>query len=1561
MKTKTRLFTLAGALVISLLAGCSGGQTYKMLSFYDSVSKKSVHSCKVEDAVTAESVAPQHPGYTYKNATWGNNHQYSLTTIEDELKANTYSEVTTGGDTYLTYTINLNYDTITYTISYINVEGYDTSEWLTSYTVLTNIKLPTLPNKTNYTFDGWLNQDGSKLKSLPYDNPRDLVLSPIFTVIDRTITYENTKGLKNNNPTTFNCEGQNITLLPLVSDTRYLFVKWTDSEGNTITYIDANTAYNVTVYAVTKAVNHVAKFYDDKGNLLFEKEYNADNIDEFQMPNVPAKDHYTGEWVGELKDDQDSTFTAKYVAEQYYVLFTNLNGATPCIAESETFEYLSNVTLNAPTNIPEGYEFDHYEINGETVDRISSISSDTTVNVVWNLIEYTLTFDSTYLEEKYSPIKFTVEDEVVLPVSVSSLYTFNGWYLKDDADCTILANPTKFSAGDKTLLPSIDGTVSTIRLFDKDGNNPVAIQAKYSEPVTLPEPQQYDHLTFVGYRDLNGDDTIIYTSNEIEHYDRAENLDLAPVYMGNTYSINVRSNISQYSDFTVELTYPSNYDSIVDQITPSDDYVFMGLYFDAEHTQKIESNDIVDGDRDIYADFRLVVRINQYADFAQISDHPEYCYYLTNDINCLGNNLPRIENFTGIFDGMNFKIFNFTFNVANTGLTCGLFDTNNGTIRNVTFEGFAASLTYPTADNNTKNIGFLSGINNGEISNVAINNMTMSLSLKSRYSDRFNVGGFAGLNNGIIKDISITNSSLSHNGQNSVTITATDTPRVSRYLGIGIGVNSGSVDGCVADLCQNELSTFSYNGTDYWPSSNSKFFTAFIGFIAVNDSGSAKNIRVIRDNITTNSVSFSVTIHAGHAIGRQINGASADHISVNNSTLIAHHSNSGDIGAVVGRNDAGSSIADAYSRNCVVTTDSGSSSRNVGGFAGYNAGNITSSYAEDEISANESLNVGGFAGQNIASATVYKCFSYSNISAKGGSIARFIGINAGSVSNSYAIKNVTLELNGNSYDKDESAYVSSVQLFEVLNNDLFRQLYWDMEGWIIDLSSFPVLEIDFDKEIKKEEVVEASCDKSGFTIVYVEGSNKYYIKDATPSIGHDWLYSHTVEATCQHEGYDVEVCSRCGAERRIEETVTPKLEHVVDESKPVQEPTCETAGYFTCSLCEEIIAVDATGHHYDATLTEVIKETTCEEAGEIHYHCTHENCDCDGGIVIEYPGPHTDVDGDLVCDVCGEYTQDINDFVQIETVSQFRNINDDLDGKYILKNDLDFTGYALSPIGDKDHPFTGVLYGNSKTIKNISVDDSNIQNVNALFYRNEGSIVGLNIKDISLKIDGDRNVNFGGIVYENSGVVSKCSINGKVDIHAREENITNVLIAAYRQESKIGGLVCINNAIGKVNNCENKASSLISITNSVLSTANFNILDLLNNFKKSKVTSDLIISYSPIVCNNLGTIQNVTSTGSIEVNMIEFDFLARLMGELVVTTDIYVASLAARNNGIIKNSVGQRVSTNIDFESLDISEIVSFFTSLLKSTHKTTFHGDLTYSYLVAYNGGIISGCELIE
>ena len=154
---------------------------------------------------------------------------------------------------------------------------------------------------------------------------------------------------------------------------------------------------------------------------------------------------------------------------------------------------------------------------------------------------------------------------------------------------------------------------------------------------------------------------------------------------------------------------------------------------------------------------------------------------------------------------------------------------------------------------------------------------------------------------------------------------------------------------------------------------------------------------------------------------------------------------------------------------------------------------------------------------------------------------------------------------------------------------------------------------------------------------------------------------------------------------------------------------------------------------------------------------------------------------------------------------------------------------------------------------------------------------------------------------------------------------------------------------------------MISITNSVLSTANFNILDLLNNFKKSKVTSDLIISYSPIVCNNLGTIQNVTSTGSIQVNMIEFDFLARLMGELVVTTDIYVASLAARNNGIIKNSVGQRVSTNIDFESLDISEIVSFFTSLLKSTHKTTFHGDLTYSYLVAYNGGIVYGCELAE
>ncbi|MBE6772317.1 MAG: hypothetical protein E7547_09285 [Ruminococcaceae bacterium] len=61
-------------------------------------------------------------------------------------------------------------------------------------------------------------------------------------------------------------------------------------------------------------------------------------------------------------------------------------------------------------------------------------------------------------------------------------------------------------------------------------------------------------------------------------------------------------------------------------------------------------------------------------------------------------------------------------------------------------------------------------------------------------------------------------------------------------------------------------------------------------------------------------------------------------------------------------------------------------------------------------------------------------------------------------------------------------------------------------------------------------------------------------------------------------------------------------------------------------------------------------------------------------------------------------------FTAIYTADDLSNIRNDLDGKYILMNDIDLSTYGnWEPIGTKDNPFTGVLDGNGYSVFNLTI------------------------------------------------------------------------------------------------------------------------------------------------------------------------------------------------------------------------------------------------------------------
>lgn len=149
-------------------------------------------------------------------------------------------------------------------------------------------------------------------------------------------------------------------------------------------------------------------------------------------------------------------------------------------------------------------------------------------------------------------------------------------------------------------------------------------------------------------------------------------------------------------------------------------------------------------------------------------------------------------------------------------------------------------------------------------------------------------------------------------------------------------------------------------------------------------------------------------------------------------------------------------------------------------------------------------------------------------------------------------------------------------------------------------------------------------------------------------------------------------------------------------------------------------------------------------------------------------------------------TPDWQEFKYIETVEDFRKIDDDLSGNYVLAQDIDFGGNSYRPIAYKSGTsFTGKFSGNGHTISNISVkyDDD----LGGLFGTNKGLIMNL---AVSGEVTGEEYI--GGICAKNEGTIYSCSFDGEV----RQS-------ATTQRKGKVGGICGTNYAT--ISNCFNSA------------------------------------------------------------------------------------------------------------------------------------------------------------
>jgi hypothetical protein len=150
----------------------------------------------------------------------------------------------------------------------------------------------------------------------------------------------------------------------------------------------------------------------------------------------------------------------------------------------------------------------------------------------------------------------------------------------------------------------------------------------------------------------------------------------------------------------------------------------------------------------------------------------------------------------------------------------------------------------------------------------------------------------------------------------------------------------------------------------------------------------------------------------------------------------------------------------------------------------------------------------------------------------------------------------------------------------------------------------------------------------------------------------------------------------------------------------------------------------------------------------------------------------------------------------IETAADINYLNTYNYAVFLLKNNVDFSGAYLSPIGNITAPFNGkFLNPDNFTLSNLTVSADEFTNVGFFGVLGSDAIVdGLRLENISFIIsDGATSLNLGAVCGVSYGIINNCRVSGvKIDISNSLCNIGGLAGLC------INGEICDSHITGKI-------------------------------------------------------------------------------------------------------------------------------------------------------------------
>ena len=391
-----------------------------------------------------------------------------------------------------TVTLYARWGTTSYNVTLDANGGTINSGSITSYFQGFGAKLPTDVTRTGYIFDGWYDDNGSKVTEIGSDATGDKSYTARWTPVTYTVTFSANGGDGNMDDQTFAYDVEQNLAANTFTRTGYDFAGWSDVPDGNVVYADRDAVKNltdvddavITLYAQWTPITYTVAFNANGGNGEMDSQDFTYGEEQSLSPNTFTRTGYTfagwsetqdgdvaysdAESVRNLTSESSGTVTlyAQWTPIIYAVAF-NANGGDGEM-NSQTFAYGVEQSLAANTFTRTGYDFagwsdtqdgDVVYADRALVNNLTDVDGTViTLYAKWMPTTYTVAFNANGGDGNMDDQTFAydVEQSLTANIFTRTGYTFAGWSDTPDGDVAYsdaesVRNLTSESSGTVTL------------------------------------------------------------------------------------------------------------------------------------------------------------------------------------------------------------------------------------------------------------------------------------------------------------------------------------------------------------------------------------------------------------------------------------------------------------------------------------------------------------------------------------------------------------------------------------------------------------------------------------------------------------------------------------------------------------------------------------------------------------------------------------------------------------------------------------------------------------------------------------------------------------------------------------------------------------------------------------------------------------------------------------------------------------------------------------------------------------------------------------------------------